>query len=74
MFTISTYPSYECTKKCRSYDHAEKIINKAPWHCPSVGDEKIAAFIAKCCRNFAGIADECVRFASVDSARKEFFS
>lgn len=62
MFTINNY-NYECTKQCKNKSHG-RIINAAISKRPSISlvcDEKLAAFIAKSCRNFANITDDEVR-------------
>lgn len=53
MFTISNY-SYDCLKNCRSRDHGETVARNV-LHRKNASDEKLAAFIAKSCKNFAGI-------------------
>lgn len=60
MFTIANY-NYECSKKCKNTDHG-KAIGKAV-RKSKASDEKLAAYIAKSCKNFAGIADDevCLR-------------
>lgn len=47
-----------CSKKCKDLEHATSI-NKAIWES-SLTDEKLAAFIAKRCENFAEIIGENV--------------
>lgn len=58
MFNISNYSYENCGKKCKNPDHGERI-NSALIKS-SVAVEKIAAFIAKTCRNFAHIVDHQV--------------
>lgn len=54
MFTINTY-EYDCTKKCKNQNHGSSITNALTKR--SITDEKLAAFIAKTCRNFAEVLD-----------------
>lgn len=58
MFTISNY-NYECQKKCKNIDHGNTITRAVQRSRAS--DEKIAAYIAKSCKNFANITDNQVR-------------
>ncbi|XP_053674901.1 inhibitor of Bruton tyrosine kinase [Anopheles nili] len=60
MYTISDY-DYECTKKCRLVSHGNAIT--AALTKRAITDELLAAFIAKTCRNFAHILDDCGRSA-----------
>lgn len=55
MFTISNCTYENCPKKCRNPDHGERINSVLVRD--SLSDEKIAAFIAKSCRNFANVYD-----------------
>lgn len=48
--------SYEnCGKKCKNPEHGERINSVLIKN--SLADEKIAAFIAKTCKNFAHVTD-----------------
>uniref|UniRef100_A0A182RRB7 BTB domain-containing protein n=1 Tax=Anopheles funestus TaxID=62324 RepID=A0A182RRB7_ANOFN len=60
MFTISDY-DYECTKKCRLVSHGNAIT--AALTKRAISDELLAAYIAKTCRNFAHVVDDCGRSA-----------
>lgn len=58
MFNISNYSYENCGKKCKNLDHGDRInrvlVNN------SVALDKLAAFIAKTCRNFAHVLDHQV--------------
>lgn len=56
MFTINNY-NYVCSRNCRNREHGEKIA-KNVLHRKNTSDEKLAACIAKTCKNFAGIEFE----------------
>lgn len=58
MFNISNYAYENCGKKCKSLEHGERITSVLVNN--SLADEKLAAFIAKTCRNFAHILDHQV--------------
>lgn len=60
MFTISNY-NYDCLKNCRSREHGETVARNV-LHRKNTTDEKLAAFIAKSCKNFAGIDFEVCAF------------
>lgn len=55
MFNISNYLYENCNKKCKNVEHGDRISNVLIKN--TLSDEKIAAFIAKTCRNFANILD-----------------
>lgn len=55
MFNITNYSYENCGKKCKNPEHGERINSVLIKN--SIADEKIAAFIAKTCKNFAHIAD-----------------
>ncbi|XP_055309724.1 inhibitor of Bruton tyrosine kinase [Sitodiplosis mosellana] len=55
MFNIANYSYENCGKKCKNPDHGERINSVLMKN--SIADDKIAAFIAKTCRNFAHVAD-----------------
>lgn len=55
MFNISNYPHENCGKKCKNPEHGERINSVLVRS--SISAEKIAAFIAKTCRNFANVLD-----------------
>lgn len=57
MYSIANY-SYDCTKKCRNLEHGNAIV--AALTKRSISNEKLAAYIAKICKNFAEIFDEDV--------------
>lgn len=58
MFTIANYPYENCTKKCKNSEHGDRInrvlVNE------SISDERLAAYIAKTCKNFARVQDHQV--------------
>ncbi|XP_031631768.1 inhibitor of Bruton tyrosine kinase [Contarinia nasturtii] len=51
MFNISNFQYENCGKKCKNPEHSERITGVLLNN--SLPDDKIAAFIAKTCRNFA---------------------
>lgn len=59
MFSIANYSYENCGKKCKNPEHGERI-NSVLLFKNSITDEKIAAFIAKTCKNFAHVADHQV--------------
>lgn len=59
MFNISNYSYENCGKKCKNLDHGDRI-NRVLVNS-SVELDKLAAFIAKTCRNFAHVLDHQVR-------------
>lgn len=62
MFNISNYSYENCGKKCRNPDHGSSINRTIMANVnSSIEKEKLAAFIAKSCRNFAHILDHQVR-------------
>lgn len=56
MFTPSTY-SYNCTRQCNLLEHG-KQITRALTKRSLISSEKLAAFIAKTCRNFMNVLNE----------------
>ncbi|XP_037949451.1 inhibitor of Bruton tyrosine kinase-like [Teleopsis dalmanni] len=60
MFNIKNY-EYDCTIKCNCRQHANAIT--AALTKRSISNEKLAAFIAKTCRNFADNVDDLGRSA-----------
>lgn len=57
MFTINNY-NYECTKQCKNKSHGRIINSAISKRSSTICDEKLAAFVAKSCRNFANITDD----------------
>lgn len=59
MFNITNYSYENCSRKCKNFDHGDRI-SYVLIHS-SVEQEKLAAFIAKTCRNFTHVLDHQVR-------------
>lgn len=59
MLKASNHSYENCGKKCRNLDHGDKI-NRALVNS-TLNDEKLAAYIAKTCRNYAHVFDHQVR-------------
>lgn len=58
MLTINNYVYENCTKKCKNPEHGDRINSVLIKE--SIGDEKVAAYIAKTCKNFARVLDHQV--------------
>lgn len=58
MFTINNYAYENCGKKCRNPDHGDRITRALMKN--SLNDERLAAFVAKTCKNFAHVLDNQV--------------
>lgn len=59
MLNISNFTYENCGKRCKNFDHAQKICNVLLTN-HTISDDKIAAFIGKTCKNFAHILDQQV--------------
>lgn len=57
MFNPKTY-EYDCTRKCRLRAHGNAITSALTKR--SIEDEKLAAYVAKTCCNYADIVDDLV--------------
>lgn len=57
MFSPKNF-EYDCTRKCRLREHGNVITNALTKR--SMDDEKLAAYVAKTCCNFADIVDDLV--------------
>ncbi|XP_061394598.1 inhibitor of Bruton tyrosine kinase [Musca vetustissima] len=60
MFNPTNY-EYDCTRNCRLREHGNAITNALTKR--SIDDEKLAAYVAKTCCNFADIVDDLGRSA-----------
>lgn len=61
MFNTKNY-DYDCTRKCRLRGHGNAITSALTKR--SIEDDKLAAYVAKTCCNFADIVDDLVSFAN----------
>lgn len=62
MFSTKNY-EYDCTRKCNLRAHGNVITSALTKR--SVEDDKLAAFVAKYCCNFADNVDELVVYSIV---------
>jgi inhibitor of Bruton tyrosine kinase len=58
MYTIANY-DYDCTKICKSFRHSNTINSALTKR--QIADDKLAAFIAKTCKNYVDNVDELGR-------------
>lgn len=58
MLKVSHHSHENCGKKCKNLDHGDKI-NRALVNS-TLNDERLAAYIAKTCRNYAHVFDHQV--------------
>lgn len=64
MFDIKNY-EYDCTSKCHFRLHGNQITMALTKR--SIEDEKLAAYVAKTCCNFADIVDDLVSLSAIIS-------
>lgn len=62
MFNPKNY-EYDCTSKCRLRLHGNAITSALTKR--SIEDDKLAAYVAKTCCNFADILDDLVNLAKL---------
>lgn len=72
MFNPSNFQYENCGKKCKNPEHGERITGVLLKN--SLSDDKVAAFIAKTCRNFAHVLDHQVGFYFFDISFFSFIS
>lgn len=66
---LATHTNVCCNKKSRIEDHGQQITNLLLSEC-NLSDDKIAAFIAKTCKNFLTVVDHQVCDIAKDLHRR----